>query len=105
MESFGGAMKRKSFIIFFVSGISLIFLSASTFSYYNQIIEADFFISGTKLESRDLDNLLLDKKSPAGEITNPSSFFLFLEDLFSNLDWGFFLPNALIQSIFSVLRC
>jgi hypothetical protein len=98
-------MKRKSSIIFFVLGISLIFLSASTYSYYNRIIEADFFISGTKLESRDLDDLLLDKKSPVGVIPNPYFFSLILEDLFSKVDLGFSLPNPLIQSILSVLRC
>jgi len=97
--------KTKFLLIFSVLGISLIFLSSSTFSYYDKMIEADFFTSGKKFESRDVEDLLIDKQSPLGIIPNPFSLFLFLEDNFLEFFSSFSLPIPLLHPIFSVLRC
>jgi hypothetical protein len=98
-------MKRKRFFIFCVLGISLIFLASSTYSYYNLIIEADFFISGTKIEAKDGDNLLLDKKSLAGVVPSPYAFFLFLEGNFARSDLPFSPLPLQVAPTFSILRC
>lgn len=96
--------KTKFLLIFSVLGISLIFLSSSTFSYYDRMIEADFFNSGKKYEARDVEDLLIDKQSPMGVIPNPFSFFLF-EDNFFGIFSSFSLPTPLLHPTSSVLRC
>jgi len=104
-EIFGVPMKRKRIFIFCVLGISLIFLSSSTYSYYNLIIEADFLNSGTKIEAKDWDNLLLDKKSLAGVVPSPYSVFPFLEGILSRSDLPFSPLTPQIGPTFSVMRC
>jgi hypothetical protein len=98
-------MKEKRIFIFCVLGISLIFLSVSTYSYYNLIIEADFLISGTKIEAKDWDNLLLDKKSLAGVVPSPYRVSFFLEGIFSRPDLSFSVLTPQIGPTSSVLRC
>jgi hypothetical protein len=97
--------KTKFLLVFSVLGISLIFLSSSTFSYYDKMVEADFFNSGKKYEARDVEDLLIDKQSPLGVIPNPFSLFLFLEDNFLGFFSSFSLSTPLLHPTSSVLRC
>ena len=98
-------MKRDRLFFSIILAISFLFPLSCANAYYNNIVEADFLMLGTKYETADIDNLVVDKHNLTA-VTHPLvSTFLHFEGNF----WGRHLyfplsasPNRLVSS---VLRC
>jgi hypothetical protein len=97
--------KSKTFSVFCIATVCVIFPSSYLYSDYDVMLEADFIGDGVKFEAADLENLLVDKpKSPdfapnAVSIVCPMGFDIVEQSTNS------YLPLAMPHQMTSPLRC
>jgi hypothetical protein len=95
---------EKRRIIFFRLLVSLLFVFACDYSFFDTVQEADIF-SYNKYEDRDSEGLYAEKGSNLDSVLVSPNFFSPFADIFFEFLPGFFSPNTLLVTTFSVLRC
>ena len=91
-------------IHFFRLFVTLLFAFVCSYSLFDTVQEADIF-SDNKYEDRDDEGLYAEKVSNLdGALVSPALFSPLPDTLFEFLP-GFFSPNTLWVTTFSVLRC
>ena len=91
-------------IIFFRILVSVLFVFACGYSIFDTVREADIF-SYNKYEDRDTEGVYAEKASNLdGVLVSPTLFPPLPDTLFEFLP-GFFSPNKILVTTFSVLRC
>jgi len=97
--------KHRAISTFLIVGISLLFSLASTYSYYNSTVEADFLNLGVKFEAGDIDDFLVDKQINLDFIPSESLAISSLEIDLHGFLIIFSFQIVSIDPPFSVLRC
>jgi hypothetical protein len=91
-------------INFFRLFVTLLFAFACAYSLFDTVREADLF-SDNKYEDREDEGLYAEKGSNLDSVLVSPSLFSPLPDTLFEFLPGFFSPNTLLVTTFSVLRC
>ena len=96
-------MKRNSHTLIILLVI-LFFDVACVYSSFDALVEADF-LSGNKYETRDVEEVYVEKQSNPDMVLVSPALFIPLPGIIFEVLPSFSSPNTLFTQIYPVLRC